>query len=100
MAPNLISLMPRCHTYVEPFGGGAGVLLARERARLEVYNDLDRAMVTFFRVLRDRSQDLAQAIAATPYEWISLEMGRGRCNITNYPVCNMIGSRPEKSYYE
>ncbi len=40
MAPALISLMPLCQCYVEPFGGGAGVLLARERVKLEVYNDL------------------------------------------------------------
>lgn len=67
MAPDLISLMPLRDCYVEPFGGGAAVLLARDRVRLEVYNDLAREMVTLFRVLRDRSEDLARVIALTPF---------------------------------
>ena len=67
MAPALISLMPDCECYVEPFGGGAGVLLARDRVRLEVYNDLAGEMVTLFRVLRDRAPELEAVIAATPF---------------------------------
>lgn len=67
MADKLISLMPVRDCYVEPFGGGAAVLLARPRSRLEVYNDLDGDMVTLFRVLRDRPDDLAAAIALTPF---------------------------------
>lgn len=67
MAKDLISLMPRRDCYVEPFGGGAGVLLARDRVRLEVYNDLAGEMVALFRVIRDRGEELAQAIEATPF---------------------------------
>ena len=67
MAKDLISLMPMRECYVEPFGGGAGVLLARPRCKLEVYNDLANEMVTLFRVLRDRGEELAEAIALTPF---------------------------------
>lgn len=67
MAPRIVAMMPGHETYVEPFGGGAAVLLAKPRARLEVYNDLDTSMVTFFRVLRDRPQDLERAVALTPF---------------------------------
>ena len=63
----ILEHIPEHQTYVEPFGGGAAVLLAKPRARLEVYNDLDGDMVTLFKVLRDRPRDLAQAIALTPF---------------------------------
>lgn len=67
MADKIIGLFPAHETYVEPFGGGAAVLLAKPRSRLEVYNDLDGDMVTLFRVLRDRADDLARSVALTPF---------------------------------
>lgn len=67
MANKIVDLFPEHNCYVEAFGGGAAVLLAKPRARLEVYNDLDGDMVTLFKVLRDRPRDLAQAIALTPF---------------------------------
>ena len=67
IADKIIGLFPAHDCYVEPFGGGAGVLLAKQRSRLEVYNDLDRDMVTLFRVLRDSPEKLAAAIALTPF---------------------------------
>lgn len=59
-----------CHTtYVEPFGGAAGVLLQKERSYAEVYNDLDGDIVNFFKVLRDPEQRerLIEACVLTPY---------------------------------
>ncbi|MGR1580698.1 DNA adenine methylase [Thalassobius sp. S69A] len=67
MAEKIIGLFPAHDCYVEPFGGGAGVLLAKPRSRLEVYNDLDGDMVTLFRVVRDAPDELAAAIAMTPF---------------------------------
>lgn len=67
IADRIIGLFPAHDCYVEPFGGGAAVLLAKDRSRLEVYNDLDGDMVALFRVLRDRGDDLARAIALTPF---------------------------------
>lgn len=67
LAPWIVAQMPRHECYVEPFGGGAAVLLEKPRSRLEVYNDLDGDMVTLFRVLRDQPGDLADAIAMTPF---------------------------------
>ncbi|MDB6104112.1 MAG: putative n6 adenine-specific dna methyltransferase protein [Gammaproteobacteria bacterium] len=69
IAPWVIEHFPPHRTYVEPFGGAAGVLLQKPRAYSEVYNDLDADVVNFFRVLRDPAQldRLLQACAATPY---------------------------------
>ncbi len=63
----IISQLPPHYTYVEPFGGGAGVLLQKPPATFEVYNDLDSNVVTFFRVLRTREQELVRAIELTPW---------------------------------
>lgn len=50
---DLLPLIPHSKTYVEPFGGGASVLLNRDKSQVEVYNDLDGALVNLFQVVRD-----------------------------------------------
>ncbi len=63
----LLPLLPACHHYCEPFAGSAAVLLNREPASVETCNDIDGEVVHFFRVLRDRHQELTRAIALTPF---------------------------------
>ena len=41
LAPWIIEHFPSHKTYVEPYGGGASVLLRKPRAATEVYGDLD-----------------------------------------------------------
>src|SRR5881392_2772456 len=63
----LLPLLPTCHHYVEPFAGSAAVLLNREPAPVETYNDIDGEVVNFFRVLRDQKDRLTDAIGLTPF---------------------------------
>lgn len=65
----LLPLIPRSRIYVEPFGGGASVLLNRERMEVEVYNDLDGALVNLFEVVRDDAafRDFCGVLYYTPY---------------------------------
>jgi DNA adenine methylase len=65
----LLPLVPQSRIYVEPFGGGCSVLLNRERSEVEVYNDLDSALVNLFQVLRedDSSAEFARLVDLTPY---------------------------------
>lgn len=70
----IISFFPQHKIYVEPFGGGASILLSKKRSSAEVYNDLDSRIVQVFRVLQDRAkaQELAYKLRFTPYaydEW-------------------------------
>ena len=43
------------------------VLSAKSPSRLETVNDLDDRLVNFWRVLRDRPEELAWACAMTPH---------------------------------
>jgi len=56
-------------TYVEPFGGGASLLLAKTPSRVEVYNDIDSGLINFFRVLRDRDKfkEFYRQVQLIPY---------------------------------
>ncbi len=67
LASWIISHFPKHRHYVEPFGGAANVLLLKGPAHLETYNDLNSDLVTFFRVLRDRPQQLIRALRLTPW---------------------------------
>jgi len=66
-APHIISHFPEHRTYVEPFGGGASVLLRKPISFSEVYNDLDDEVVGFFRVLRDHGRRLVELLELTPF---------------------------------
>jgi len=63
----LLPLLPQAHHYCEPFGGSAAVLLNRQPAPVETYNDLDGEVVNFFRVLREQKDELLYAIGMTPF---------------------------------
>lgn len=69
LAPWIVSRFPAHRIYVEPFGGGASVLLRKPRSYAEVYNDIDGEIVSFFRVLQDPAQSLRleQLLIDTPF---------------------------------
>ncbi|GGD87948.1 DNA methyltransferase [Aureimonas endophytica] len=68
-APFLVRLFPAHRTYVEPFGGGASVLLRKPKAPVEVLNDVDDNVVALYRVLADPqlSRQLAFDCYLTPF---------------------------------
>jgi len=63
----LLPLLPEAHHYCEPFSGSAAVLLNRAPSPVETYNDIDGEVVNFFRVLRERQEELTRQIALTPF---------------------------------
>ncbi|MGD9126640.1 MAG: DNA adenine methylase [Planctomycetia bacterium] len=84
----IISLMPKHLHYVEPYGGGMAVLLAKnpfdpelqwgevsyERGCSEVVNDLNRELMNFWKVLQDEAtfEKFQRTVEVTPFaqpEW-------------------------------
>lgn len=79
LAPWIISHFPPHLNYVEPCGGAASVLLQKPRSPLETYNDLDGNVVNFFRVLRDRPDELIRKIRLTPWARAEYELSLEPC---------------------
>lgn len=73
LAPWIVSMLPTHGHYVEPYCGSLAVLLAKPPSPLETVNDLNRELVTFWRVLRDRPDELIRACALTPSSHAELD---------------------------
>lgn len=68
LAPWIIEHFPGHRRYVEPFGGGASVLLRKSRSHMEVWNDLDAEIHNLFQVLRsDDAPALRELLHKTPF---------------------------------
>ena len=67
LAPWIVGLLPPHEVYVEPFAGSAAVLFAKPPVRHEVLNDIDGQVINFYRLLRERPDELEVACRLTPY---------------------------------
>lgn len=83
IAPWIISHFPSHSSYVEPFGGGGSVLIAKSKSQKEVYNDLNRDLFAIFKVMRDAdlSKELRNRLELTLYARSEFEMGYEETNI-------------------
>lgn len=67
IASLIAALLPEHSHYVEPYAGSLAVLLAKPPSPLETVNDLDGDLMMFWRVLRDRPDELIRVCALTPH---------------------------------
>lgn len=67
MAEQIVNLMPRHRSYLEPFFGSGAVFFNKPPSAIETINDIDGDITNFFRVLREQTEDLIRAISLTPY---------------------------------
>lgn len=79
----IAQMLPAHRTYCEPFGGSAAVLLAKEPAPVEWYNDLDDILFDFFKLLRDAGDpldELCRLVSLTPYARHELAFARAHAD--------------------
>lgn len=59
----IIPMIPPHTCYVEPFAGAAWVLFGKPQSDVEIINDIDGELITFFRVVREKPEELIESFA-------------------------------------
>lgn len=67
IAKKICSLLPPHKSYLEPYFGSGAVFFKKPRSPIETVNDLDGDIVNLFCCIRDKTNELAEAIYYTPY---------------------------------
>lgn len=67
LAGEIVSQFGEHYHYVEPYFGSGAVFFTKDVSPHEVINDTNSLVVNFFRVLRDRTEDLQFALETTPW---------------------------------
>lgn len=73
LAARIVAHFPKHRIYLEPFGGGASVLLNKPPAQVETYNDIDLRISRLFRVLRDQGDEFLQKARLTLYSQVEFQ---------------------------
>jgi DNA adenine methylase len=90
IAERIAALLPAHQHYVEPYCGSLSVLLAKQPAKMETVNDLDQELMTFWRVLRDRPDDLARACALTPHARVENALANDRGGLADLELSRRV----------
>ncbi len=61
---HIIEILPSHTCYVEPFAGAAWVLFGKPPSDVEVINDINEELITFFRVVKHKPEELIKS-----FEW-------------------------------
>ena len=66
MLKYLLPLIPSHKTYIELFAGGLALLLAKEPSEVEIINDFNGELISFYRVLKYHKNEFLKEIALVP----------------------------------
>lgn len=64
MLTHILPLIPTHICYCEPFAGGLAVLLAKQRSKVEVINDLNGDIVALYRCVQNHCDELLRVLDA------------------------------------
>ena len=90
----IIPMIPPHTCYVEPFAGAAWVLFGKPKSDVEIINDIDEELITFFRVVREKPEEL---IASFEWELVSRAEFNRLANVD--PQCLTDVQRAHRFYY-
>ena len=76
----IVSLLPEHTCYVEPFCGAAWVLFAKPPSQVEVINDINSELTTFFKVLKTHPQEFIESFE---FELVSRQQFTEFANMSN-----------------
>lgn len=76
LASRIIEHFPNHRVYLEPFGGGASVLLNKSPVEVETYNDLDLRISRLFRILRDQGEQFIKKASLIPYSQVEFNAAK------------------------
>lgn len=84
LAPLICDMLDYSHStmYIEPFGGGARVLLNKPRHEIEIYNDANAGLCAFMRIIGDsrRSDKLIDMLYHSEYSAEEFYSALAYCN--------------------
>lgn len=67
LAQDIVNQFGQHYHYVEPYFGSGAVFFSKPVSPHELINDMNSLVVNFFKILRDRTDDLLFALEATPW---------------------------------
>lgn len=67
MAKKIVSMIPAHKIYCEPFFGGGAVFFEKKPSKVEVINDTNDQLITFYRALHEDPDAVINAIKNTPH---------------------------------
>jgi len=65
LVSTILPLIPEHTAYVEPFAGGAAILFAKPKSKVEVINDTNSEVILFYKVVKTQFTKLQKEIRAT-----------------------------------
>lgn len=99
LSQELAHALPQHGVYLEPFAGGLAVLFAKRQVPLEIVNDLDSCITTFWRVLRDTPEELARVCEQTPISREEFELAKNEpVGPTDLETARRLFVRYDQSY--
>lgn len=93
VADEIVAAFPEHDGYVEPFAGSLSVLLAKPSERMEIVNDLDQELMTFWRVLRDRTDEFIHLCQLTPHSRAEFELAADRDDLSELEMARRVWVR-------
>lgn len=67
MVNKLLPMVPKHHTYVEPYFGSGALFFSKQPSDIETINDMDCDVTNLFSCIRNDSERLARIVMTIPF---------------------------------